>query len=69
MCVAYPGKIIDTDGKKAKVDFSGNTIGVNIALVDAEIGDWVLVHAGMATCSMDEQKAMELLEVFKGLEL
>jgi len=67
MCVAYPGKVIETDGNMAKVDFSGNIVDVNVALVDVKIDDWVLVHAGMATCSMSEEKAKELLEIFEEL--
>ena len=71
MCVAYPGKVLEINNKTAEVDFDGNTARVNIGLVDARVGDYVLVHAGMAIEAMDEEKARGLLEVWdqlRGLE-
>jgi hydrogenase expression/formation protein HypC len=64
MCVAYPGKIQTIDGRTAKVDFAGNVVSVNIGLVDAHPGDYVLVHAGMAIEAMSEEKAREILDIF-----
>jgi len=68
MCVAYPGEIIESEDRIAKVDFGGNIIDVNIGLVDAKPGDWVLVHAGMATCRMSSEEAAGLLELFAEIE-
>lgn len=48
MCVALPGKVIETDGLCGKVDFQGNIVDVNMGVVDAQVGDYVLVHAGCA---------------------
>jgi len=67
MCVAYPGKVLGVENKTAEVDFNGNTARVNIGIVDVRVGDYVLVHAGMAIEAMDEEKAMGLLEVWKEL--
>jgi hydrogenase expression/formation protein HypC len=64
MCVAYPGKILTLDGRTAKVDFAGNVVPVNIGLVEASPGDYVLVHAGMAIEAMNEEKAREILDIF-----
>ena len=44
MCIAIPGKIVKIDGQIAKVDFSGNTVNVNIGLIEPKIGQYVLVH-------------------------
>jgi hydrogenase assembly chaperone HypC/HupF len=68
MCVAIPGKILSIDGMKAKVDFSGNTVDVNIGLIDAKVGEYVLVHAGCAIEVMPKDKAEELIELFEDLE-
>jgi hydrogenase expression/formation protein HypC len=68
MCVAYPGKVVDIDGRMAKVDFAGNIVDVNIGVVDTRLGDYVLVHAGCAIESMPEPTAMEILEIFKDME-
>jgi len=49
------------------VDFGGNLVNVNIGVVDVKVGDYVLVHAGMAIEAMDEAKARTILEVFEDL--
>lgn len=56
------------DGQRAQVDFSGNQVSVNIGLVEPEVGQYVLVHAGCAIEVMDKAKAKELLDLFEELE-
>ena len=68
MCIAIPGKIIAIEGNKAKVDFRGNTVDVHTGLIEAQIGDYVLVHAGCAIEVMKQDKAEELLSLFAELE-
>ncbi len=46
MCVALPGKVIQVNEKDAIVDFSGNQVTARTGLVDVNVGDYVLVHAG-----------------------
>ncbi len=68
MCIAIPGKIISIDSPKAKVDFNGNVVDVNVGLIDPVVGDYVLVHAGCAIEIMSKDKALELIELFQELE-
>lgn len=68
MCIAIPGKVIATDGTTAQVDFKGNTVDVNVGLVDPQPGQYVLVHAGCAIEVMEQDKADELIELFSELE-
>lgn len=68
MCVALPGKVIEIIGNKGKVDFQGNVLNVLLGVVDAKIGDYVLVHAGCAIEVMKQDAAEELIELFKELE-
>lgn len=68
MCIAIPGKIVSIEGSRAKVDFSGNLVDVNVGLIDAAVGDYVLVHAGCAIEVMSRDKALELIELFHDLE-
>lgn len=68
MCVAIPGKIISIDGDTAAVSFGGADMNVNISMVNAEPGDYVLVHAGCAIEVMGEEQALELIDLFKELE-
>ena len=67
MCLAYPGKVIELDGDFARVDFGEGTIrdDVNISLVQAKIGDYVLVHAGYAIQIVDEADARQTLSYWQ----
>lgn len=67
MCIAMPGKIISMEGNHAKADFSGNIVNVNTGIVDAKVGDYVLVHAGCAIEVMEKDKAQELMDLFAEL--
>ena len=70
MCLAVPGKIVSIDGDMGDVDFGGVTRKANLSMVDANVGDWAVVHAGFAIQIMDEEDAQETLrlwnEVLKG---
>lgn len=68
MCIAIPGKIVSIDGIRAKVDFNGNLVDVNVGLIDPAVGDYVLVHAGCAIEIMPKDRALELIELFNDLE-
>ncbi|NMC34310.1 MAG: HypC/HybG/HupF family hydrogenase formation chaperone, partial [Veillonellaceae bacterium] len=54
MCLAVPGKVTSIDGNQADVDFGGVVRKVNVSLVEATVGEWVVVHAGFAIEKMDE---------------
>lgn len=69
MCIAMPGKIVEVIGTKAKVDFKGTVVDVNVGLIEAKVGDYALVHAGCAIEIMEKEKAQELIEIFEGLEV
>jgi hydrogenase expression/formation protein HypC len=68
VCVALPGKVIETDGFLGKVDFQGNIVNVTLGVVDAQVGDYVLVHAGCAIEVMQKDQAQEILDLFAELE-
>jgi len=70
MCVAAPmliKKIYD-DGRTGAVVFSGNEMDVNLNLIPAKVGDYVLVHAGCAVEIIKKDCAEEILEIFTELE-
>lgn len=48
----------------AEVDFGGVLRKVNISLVDVKVGDWVVVHAGFAIQTVDEEEAKETLRLW-----
>ena len=65
MCLAVPAKIIKINGDKAQADFGGILREVNVALVDAKVGEYVLVHAGYAIQTLSRKEAEETLCLWK----
>lgn len=74
MCLAIPGQIKEIDDKgefekMGKVSFAGILKDVNLTFVpEAKVGDWCLVHTGMAISIISEEEAMETLKYFKEIE-
>jgi len=66
MCLAIPALITRLDDGKAQVDFGEGVLRVvNVTLVDAKVGDYVLVHAGYAIQTVDKEDALETLTLWK----
>ncbi|MCA6450567.1 MAG: HypC/HybG/HupF family hydrogenase formation chaperone [Chitinophagaceae bacterium] len=72
MCLAIPGKIIaiteelDTTFRKGKVSFGGILKEINLFMVpEAQIGDYVLVHVGVAINIVDEEEAQKTFNYLK----
>ena len=70
MCIAAPFLIeeINPDRITARAVFLGNTVNVDIRLVEAKAGDYVLVHAGCAIEVVREEEALEMQTLFAELE-
>ncbi len=65
MCLAVPGRIVELEGDRAVVDAMGNRFAAKTALlVNVKIGDIVLVHAGFAIATVDEDEARETWALF-----
>lgn len=71
MCLAVPAEIISIDSsvpelRMAQVSIGGALINACIEwLPEANVGDYVLVHAGMAITRLDKEAAEETLLLFK----
>lgn len=67
MCLGVPGKVIEwvqRDGVMAKaiIEFAGIRQLIQMACVpDCEIGDYVVVHAGIAISKLNEAEAIKTL--------
>ena len=65
MCLAIPARVMSINGDKARVDFGEGVLReVNVTLVEAKVGNYVLVHAGYAIQLMDEKEALETLSLW-----
>ena len=68
MCVAVPGKVVEIEKNIAQVDVNGTKLKIDISLIPAKVGDYVLIHAGCALEVLKEETAMEMIQLFKDLE-
>ena len=72
MCLAIQGKVESVSNNEdilfshAKVSFGGVTKDVNISMVpEVKVGDYVLVHVGVAISVVDEEEAKQTYEYLK----
>lgn len=69
MCLAVPGKVLERQDFLATVDVRGVTRQVSLMLLpEAQVGEYVLVHAGFAVQTIDEEEARRTIEFFKELD-
>ena len=73
MCLAIPGKIISFEDhiesvfQIGKVSFGGIIKKINLNLVpEAKIGDYILVHVGVAMTVIDEEEAVRTMNFLDG---
>jgi len=65
MCLAIPARVTRVNGDKAQVDFGEGVLReVNVTLVEAKVGDYVLVHAGYAIQTVDKKDALETIRLW-----
>ena len=72
MCLGVPGRVErvwDADGTRmGTVDFGGVRKDVCLAYVpDVAVGEYTIVHVGFALTKLDEQSALETLELFRSV--
>ena len=70
MCLAVPAEVVEVlEGEQALVDVGGVKTTISLSLVDGvSAGDYVLVHAGFAIETIDEEEAGKTMELFEELE-
>ena len=65
MCLAIPMKVVRAEGDRGEAETGGVRRTVRLDLVEAAVGDYVLVHAGFAIQVLDEAEAAETLELLE----
>jgi hydrogenase expression/formation protein HypC len=73
MCLAIPGKVLETFEKSglqmARVQFGGITREVCLEYVpETQAGDYVLVHVGFAISRVDEAEAERTYQALRDLD-
>jgi hydrogenase expression/formation protein HypC len=68
MCLAIPMKIINIEGTLATAEVDGVTRQARLDLLpEAGIGDFVLIHAGLAISRLDPEDAAETLALLRAM--
>ena len=71
MCLAVPGKVLDIHGddpllRSGRVSFGGVIKEISFTCTpEARVGDYVLVHVGLAISVIDEKEAEETFRFLK----
>ena len=68
MCIAVPGRVLSLNGNRATVDFSGNLVEAQAGLVDVQVGDNVLVHAGCIIQVISDADRDFMMEILTEIE-
>jgi hydrogenase expression/formation protein HypC len=68
MCLAIPMRLIEIEGFAAVAEVDGVTRQVRLDLLpEAALGDYVLIHAGLAIARVDAEQAEETLALLRSL--
>ncbi len=66
MCLAIPMRLVEIDGAIAVAEVDGVTRQVRLDLLpEAVLGDYVLIHAGLAIARVDAEQAEETLSLLR----
>ncbi len=66
MCLGIPGKVIEIEKNVAKVDVGGLLRDISLDLCpEVSVGEYVLIHTGFAIQKVDEEEAIETLDLLR----
>ncbi len=74
MCLAIPGQVVEISDdeplfRHGKVDFGGIRKEVSLACTpEVEVGQYVLVHVGLAINTIDEAEAERVFQYLEEME-
>jgi hydrogenase expression/formation protein HypC len=68
MCLAIPMRLVEIDGTAGVAEVDGVTRQVRLDLLpEVVLGDYVLIHAGLAIARVDPEHAQETLTLLRSL--
>jgi hydrogenase expression/formation protein HypC len=67
MCLGIPMQVMSIDGLAIVAETDGVKREASLMILDEEVqvGDYVIVHAGFAISKLDEEDALETLELMR----
>ncbi len=68
MCLAIPMRVVQIDGPTGVAEVDGVSRQVRLDLLpEVTLGDYVLIHAGLAIARVEEADAQETLALLRNL--
>jgi hydrogenase expression/formation protein HypC len=68
MCLAIPARVVRIVGSCADVEVDGTATTADLSVLPyVKVGDYVMVHAGLAIQKYDEQEALDNLALIREL--
>jgi len=68
MCLAIPMRLVEIDGTTGVAEVDGVSRQVRLDLLpEVSLGDYVLIHAGLAIARVDPDYAQETLSLLRSL--
>jgi hydrogenase expression/formation protein HypC len=69
MCLSIPVKIVSIDGNTAEVSAGGTLFRAGLHMLEnAQVGDYVLLHAGFAIQKISEEEAEGTLKLLREMD-
>ena len=66
MCIAVPMRVVEIDGSNAVAEVGGVKRRARVDLLgDVSVGDYILVHAGLAISKVDADEAQKTLALLR----
>ncbi len=67
MCLAIPMRLIEIDGAAGVAEVDGVTrqVRLDLLLPEVALGDYILIHAGLAIARVDADYAQETLALMR----
>ena len=66
MCLSIPARIVTINGTMAEVSAGGAIFKAGLHMIEnAEVGDYILLHAGFAIQKISEKEAAETIKIFE----
>jgi len=69
MCLSIPVRIISIEGNMADVSAGGSIFKAGLQMIgNANVGDYILLHAGFAIQKISEEEAEETLKILREID-
>lgn len=69
MCMAIPMKLVEKSDAMGIVELEGLKLEVSLQLLDeVNVGEYLIVHAGFAIQKLDEDEALETIELIREIQ-